>query len=182
MRPSSASLLTSIPRARSAARSKVWRRTTCSRSRGSPRASESGSSRLLCRTISRRRSGRDTRSFAAGRGRSARRGPLVGHQRGQRRGEFRRAAGHLSLDPRRRERAARGARLLGEPLQRRVGQLSPPIQVAGRGFGDGRSRSAHGQLALLGRHVHAQPADRRPFRDRDRERAGDWARRLSAAS
>jgi hypothetical protein len=93
-------------------------------------------------------------------GRSAGRGPLVGHQRGQQRGEFRRASGHLSVDPWRRVCAARGSRLLGEPLQRRVGQLSAPIQVAGRGFGDGRDRSADGRLALLGRHVHPQLADR----------------------
>ena len=54
------------------------------------------------------------------------------------------------------------------------------VEIAGAGIGNGSGDSAHDRLAMLWRHVYAQPEHRRPFRSRGGSELGDWARRSSA--
>ena len=64
--------------------------------------------------------------------------------------------------------------LLGEPVQRRVGDLPAAPGDRRGGPGDGRGRPADGRLPQLRGHVHPKPAHRRPFGHRRRRAAGAW--------
>ena len=90
-------------------------------------------------------------------------GPVQRHAGGQRRGQLRRAAGHLPGGPRHRRGARPGARLLGQPVQRRVDRLPPPPGHRRRRPGHGRRRAADAEPALGRGDVHPQPGHRRPF-------------------
>ena len=109
--------------------------------------------------------------------RPAGRRPVERDQRGQRRGQLRRAAGHLPVGARGRLGARARPPLLGEPLQRRVGDLPAASRHPGDRPGDGRRRPADGRRPQLGRDVHPQPADRRPVGGRHRRQLGPRLRR-----
>ena len=123
------------------------------------------------------------RALCRGRERAAAgRGALQRHERGFRRCQLRRPAGHLPVGARRRRGGRAGPPLLGEPLQRRVGDLPAAAHHPRAGPGHGGGRPADGRLPQL--RASCSPGARSPATGRSSPstRAGASARRWSAAT